>query len=340
MTETQAIQKHNGPVDFTPAQVELLRRTVAKEANTDEFAWFGQVCRKTGLDPFSRQIYLMKANGRMTVQVSIDGFRLIAERTGKYAGQLGPQWCGPDGEWRDVWLSDAPPAAARVGALRHDWKEPLWAVARWRSYSRKTPTWDSMPDLMLAKVAEALALRRAFPQELSGLYTHDEMAQAERAEFQQQGVQSLERAAPNLALSRRSPPEGTPEPADVEQASDEAPALGEKISDHAGAFAREYADVLDDQEGAAASEATQGTPRQPPGPAGATPPPPTESPAMGAARSLFSRMQRFSVFERVKFPEATDDKTLSAFHDGWISRVEEAERAAERRAQTATQRGR
>lgn len=167
---------------FSEDQETLLRRTIAKDATAAELDLFAQVCRRTGLDPFARQIYFLRVQGRMTAQVSIDGFRLIAERTGKYAGQLGPEWCGPDGEWRDVWLAEGTPAAARVAVLRHDWKEPLWAVARFRSYSRDTSTWKSMPDLMLAKVAEALALRRAFPQELSGLYTPDEMARANEHE--------------------------------------------------------------------------------------------------------------------------------------------------------------
>ena len=164
---------------FDANGIALIKRTICRDATDDQLALFVRVCRRTGLDPFARQIYAVIRRGEMAIQTSVDGFRLIADRSGQYAGQRGPEWCGADGVWRDVWLDSVPPAAARVWVLRHDFAEPLGAVARWESYvSQTNRMWRSMPDLMLAKCAECLALRRAFPAEMSGIYAAEEMDQA------------------------------------------------------------------------------------------------------------------------------------------------------------------
>ncbi|MEM9213956.1 MAG: phage recombination protein Bet [Cyanobacteria bacterium P01_F01_bin.150] len=184
------------PIEFDDSKIALLKSQIAPDCSNDELQLFMAVCERTGLDPFARQIYAISRNvydskaggyvSKMSIQTSIDGFRLIAERTGKWEGATAPLWCGQDGQWVDVWLSDEPPAAAKVGVHKQGFREPVVRVALWKEYAqtyrdKKTkgqklsPMWQSMPSHMLAKVAESLALRAAFPNDLSGLYTREEM---------------------------------------------------------------------------------------------------------------------------------------------------------------------
>ncbi|WP_374978137.1 phage recombination protein Bet [Microbacterium trichothecenolyticum] len=151
-------------------------------------ARFFHTCERTGLDPLARQIYCIGRAGRdgieWSIQTGIDGFRVIAERSKLYAGQDDPEWLTESGEWVQAFVKakhGAHPLAARVRVYRHDWDRPMTGIATWDEYVQTkrdgspTSMWEQRGPGQLAKCAESLAMRKAFPQDLSGLYTDDEM---------------------------------------------------------------------------------------------------------------------------------------------------------------------
>jgi len=179
---TQAIEAPS----WSREKLDLIKKTIFDpdgRASDAQFELFMATARRLGLDPIAKQITAFRQGDRYVTIVTIDGFRATAEATGQYRGQTPAQWCGQDGVWRDVWLEDGPPAAARVGVHREGWAAPVYGVATLRSYAkldrngRPQGNWDGMPDIMLSKCAEALAIRKTFPV-LSGVYTSEEMDQA------------------------------------------------------------------------------------------------------------------------------------------------------------------
>lgn len=179
-------------LDFDEKQCNLIAGMMpgAKKSDVDQFI---EVCKESGLNPFRRQIMPSSrrskdANGNWSTSwthlVTIDGLRSIAAESGEYEGQEGPYYCGPDGVWKDIWLDKLPPAAAKVIVFRRNFRQGLVATAKYESYVQKKQNgepnqiWSNFGDHMTAKVAEALALRKAFPQQMGGLYTTDEMAQS------------------------------------------------------------------------------------------------------------------------------------------------------------------
>ena len=155
-------------------QLPLFRRTIASGWSEDETQLFLLTAERAGLDPFARYLYVARDRGEFRIESTIDGFRFAAERTGKYAGQIGPHWCGPDGKWKAIWTGKEPPTAARVGILRSDFAKPIWGKALYSEYAQPGEFWRDMPANQLAKCAEAAGFRKAFPV-LSGLYTDDEL---------------------------------------------------------------------------------------------------------------------------------------------------------------------
>jgi phage recombination protein Bet len=181
----QAVSKiEQLPSNYNAEQIQLLKDTVCKGASDNDLAIFGHICKRTGLDPFAKQIYaVMRKDNKlnrhvMTVQTGIDGYRLIAERTGKYSPGREPTYAY---DANGKVLSST--AYIKKQTIDGTWHE-VCATAFYSEYVQTnfsgvpTSFWLKMPHSQLAKCAEALALRKAFPMELSGIYTADEMAQA------------------------------------------------------------------------------------------------------------------------------------------------------------------
>lgn len=137
-------------------------------------AGFLAACRRTGLDPTAKQIYAAIIGGKWTILTGVDGMRVVAQRSGEYQGQTPVEWTADGVTWVQAWLSKEPPAAARVGVLRRGFQQPLYQVVTWAEFGKTTGQWAKIPAHMLGIRAETHALRRAFPNDLSGLYTVDD----------------------------------------------------------------------------------------------------------------------------------------------------------------------
>lgn len=196
---------------YTREQSELIRRTFAQGTTDDEFSLFLATAQRLGLDVFARQLFAVKrwtrAAGRevMQIQISIDGYRSIAERTGEMNGSK-IEWCDEDGRWVDVWLGKGPPAAAKATIYRKGCDYPFVAVARFVDYQQTNKSgapsglWGTQGALMIGKCAEALALRRAFPSATAGTYAPEELDRDVSDEPPARVVDVLDRAPARQAI--------------------------------------------------------------------------------------------------------------------------------------------
>lgn len=173
---------------WSSEQAAIIKQSVAPGCTDEELAFFAQVCRHKGLDPFAGEIVAIprwdaKA-GRNTIviQETVAGLRALADRSGLYNGQDPPAWCGPDARWVEVWLdTKSPPAACRVAVYRKGWDRPTVGIARYVSYvqldkgGNPQGLWKTGADFMLWKCAEAAALKRAFKHayQAAGINTRD-----------------------------------------------------------------------------------------------------------------------------------------------------------------------
>lgn len=148
-----------------PEIITTLKNTMAKKATNEEFAIFLQYCKSTGLNPFKREIWFVKINDVMQIMTGINGFWAIANKNSQF-----------DGAEEEIEYDEkGTPIKAICKTYRKDRRYASVGIALLKEYRKNTPIWGQMPSVMLAKCAASNAIRKAFPQELSGLYTEEEM---------------------------------------------------------------------------------------------------------------------------------------------------------------------
>jgi phage recombination protein Bet len=159
-------------IEVTSEQHELIRRTIAKDSTNDEMALFVYDCTRRGVHPLDRLIHFTKRGGKYTPVTGIDYMRQRAAKTGECVGISDPVFSGE-------FLGNDFQATVTVYRLVKGVKAEFTATARWEEYYPENAfMWDKMPHTMLGKCAEALALRKGFPEETGGLYLREEMDQA------------------------------------------------------------------------------------------------------------------------------------------------------------------
>lgn len=214
---------------FDDEQKELIKAQLMPHASDGELMLFLNKCRASRLNPlksppeiwpvpFKKNTGTRERPQWTTVYApvtGVDGYRMMARRSDVYDGQIGPFWCGPDGEWKDVWLEKTPPAAAKVGVRIKGQSEPVWGIAVWaehEQYAAKNPKYKEMPSHMLAIRAECQAIRKAFPNVTEGMEMSEEVRMLPEPEAQQTALTGT--------TAEALPEEASPMDADYEQEDD------------------------------------------------------------------------------------------------------------------------
>jgi phage recombination protein Bet len=214
-------------------QLHLLKRTVASDCNHDEFNLFVEVARNLRLDPFRKQVIPLvfskdnPAKRRMSIVVGIDGMRRIAARTGNYRPASDEPEFVVDADAK----SDTNPhgiVKCRLHVFQQDSRGewfPVDGTVYWEEFAavddewawsdqknKRAPTgkktlsgnWGKMPRLMIAKCAEAQALRRGWPDDLGGVYAEEELDRTRVSDLASDTLESFERDQRQARLGGRS----------------------------------------------------------------------------------------------------------------------------------------
>ena len=160
--------------DKTKMKMDLIRATVAIGASDLELKYFLEFAKSTGLNPFKKELWFIKAGGRLQMMTGINGFFAIANADPAFDG-FESGLIDKEGNYKPLTFPGNDFIGAWCKVYRKDRKIPCEGVAMLSEYDKKQGNWKTMQRVMIVKCAESVALRKAFPQQLNGLYTAEEM---------------------------------------------------------------------------------------------------------------------------------------------------------------------
>jgi phage recombination protein Bet len=225
--------------NYSPEELKAMKNEYAKQATQQQFDLWIAECRNRGLVPVKDVVLQIRATKEWNPETRVKDFvkkavhittiqalRKLAERTGKYAGQLPSVWIYLDNTGSPSIESEVPlpdlnnlsaprrPWAAKASVVRKGFEHPITVPARFEAYAQYfsdggtqslNSTWANRGPEQLEKCAEALALRKAFPEELGGLYLQEELRDEETvaATAQDESVQKTETPEPKKPVARK-----------------------------------------------------------------------------------------------------------------------------------------
>lgn len=160
--------------------IDEIKKYICASATDQEAYTFLQLCNARGLNPFTKEAYLLKYGSQAaTIVVGKDAFTRRAEEHPMFDGfEAGVIIQGEDElEFRDgtLVLKGDSLVGGWAKVHRKDCKVPFSTSISMSEYNTGKSSWSKMPATMIRKVALVQALREAFPSDLGGCYDSSEM---------------------------------------------------------------------------------------------------------------------------------------------------------------------
>jgi phage recombination protein Bet len=175
-SKSNTLRRDEDKIQFTSEEVNLIKQSIAPNLNDAEFAYFIKLSKNLGLNPLLNQVWAVKfGNKPAAIFTGRDGFLRIAHESGYFAGMRTRALIkNKNGEIveSDISLDDKSLVGAICYVYRTDWKEPLIQAVRLSDYDKGQSNWNKMKEVMIKKVAESMALRKAFS--IYGVYAEEE----------------------------------------------------------------------------------------------------------------------------------------------------------------------